>query len=232
MVHFGACVSHMLWELLRCWIFHVWMLMYCEKTTQLFVYTVYWNTIITQCMLYVHGVTMFYTSGQFKLKLHNYSDVHNGCDGVSNHQPHHCLCNRLFRSRSKNIKALRHWPLCGEFTGDRWIPRTDGQQRGKCFHLMTSSWYICMLSAPKFLGASENVSLFKRTWIICVTYRALEMHAHIYVYVYICVCVCVRARVCVCGAVITRSIFIKNVRNTHSIARPWGPRGVGCLLLI
>ena len=24
-------------------------------------------------------------------------------------------------------KHLRHWPLCGEFTGDRWIPRTNGQ---------------------------------------------------------------------------------------------------------
>ena len=42
----------------------------------------------------------------------------------------------------ENIKALRHWPLCGEFTGDRWIPRTNGQSRGKCFHLMTSSWII------------------------------------------------------------------------------------------
>ena len=39
-----------------------------------------------------------------------------------------------------NIKAPRHWPLCGEFTGDRWIPRTNGQLRGKCFHSMTSSW--------------------------------------------------------------------------------------------
>ena len=26
-----------------------------------------------------------------------------------------------------NIKAPRHWPLCGEFTGSRWIPRTNGQ---------------------------------------------------------------------------------------------------------
>ena len=42
----------------------------------------------------------------------------------------------------ENIKAPRHWPLCGEFTGDRWIPRTDGQLRGKCFHLMTSSWWM------------------------------------------------------------------------------------------
>ena len=40
----------------------------------------------------------------------------------------------------ENIKAARHWPLCGEFTGDRWIPRTNGQLRGKCVHLMTSSW--------------------------------------------------------------------------------------------
>ena len=27
----------------------------------------------------------------------------------------------------ENIKAPRHWPLCGELTGDRWIPRTKGQ---------------------------------------------------------------------------------------------------------
>ena len=27
----------------------------------------------------------------------------------------------------ENIKAARHWPLCGEFTGDRWIPCTYGQ---------------------------------------------------------------------------------------------------------
>ena len=28
-----------------------------------------------------------------------------------------------------------------EFTGDRWIPRTNGLWRGKCFHLMTSSYH-------------------------------------------------------------------------------------------
>ena len=39
----------------------------------------------------------------------------------------------------ENIKAQRHWPFCGEFTSDRWIPRKNGQWRGKCFHLMTSS---------------------------------------------------------------------------------------------
>ena len=49
-------------------------------------------------------------------------------NSVSNHQPHHCLFNRLFRRRSiKNIRGPRHWFLCGEFTDDRWIPRTKGQ---------------------------------------------------------------------------------------------------------
>ena len=27
----------------------------------------------------------------------------------------------------KNTKAPRHWPLWGEFTGDRWITQTKGQ---------------------------------------------------------------------------------------------------------
>ena len=53
---------------------------------------------------------------------------HNERDGVSNHKPHDCLLNRLFKVQIKaNIKAPRHWPLWGEFTGDRWIHRTNGQ---------------------------------------------------------------------------------------------------------
>ena len=37
---------------------------------------------------------------------------HNGRDGVSNHQPHHCLLNCLFRSRSKKTSKLRVTGLC------------------------------------------------------------------------------------------------------------------------
>ena len=39
---------------------------------------------------------------------------HNGHDGVSNHQPHDCLPNRLFRRRSKKISKLRVTGLCTE----------------------------------------------------------------------------------------------------------------------
>ena len=37
---------------------------------------------------------------------------HNGHDGVSNHQPHDCLLNRLFRRRSKKTSKLRVTDLC------------------------------------------------------------------------------------------------------------------------
>ena len=37
---------------------------------------------------------------------------HNGLDGISNHQPHHCLLSRLFRRRSKKISKLRVIGLC------------------------------------------------------------------------------------------------------------------------
>ena len=68
------------------------------------------------------------------------------------------------------MKVPRHWPLCGEFTGDRWIPRTNGQLHGKCFHLMTSSWadnepwsrsgrrLSLTLTANKRLGFQSNLA--------------------------------------------------------------------------
>ena len=44
-----------------------------------------------------------------------------GRDSVSNHQPHECLLNRLFRL-TESLKALCHWPLCGEITGTGEFP--------------------------------------------------------------------------------------------------------------
>ena len=88
------------------------------------------------------------------------------------------------------IKAPCHWLLWREFTGDRWNPRTQGQWRGKCFHLMTSSWKankvlevtpwallphhyvtkgIVSLKCPSRSRATELVILYLRPIIhICV----------------------------------------------------------------
>ena len=43
---------------------------------------------------------------------------------------------------------------------DRWIPRTKGQLRGKCFHLMTSSW------TSTALGESMMTSWYGNTFRI------------------------------------------------------------------
>ena len=42
----------------------------------------------------------------------HYNDVINGCDGVSNHQPHDCFLNRVFRHRSKKTTKLHVTGLC------------------------------------------------------------------------------------------------------------------------
>ena len=59
---------------------------------------------------------------------------YNEHDSVSNHQHLNYLLSRLFRCRSKKTSKLR---VTGFGEGNS---RTSGQLRGKCFHLMTSSW--------------------------------------------------------------------------------------------
>ena len=51
---------------------------------------------------------------------------HNECDGVSNHW-RLIVYSTLFRALIKEtVKAPRHWPLYGEFTGAREFPgQTD-----------------------------------------------------------------------------------------------------------
>ena len=66
-----------------------------------------------------------------KLKwLYSLQWRHKGHDVVSDHQPHHCLLNCLFRRRSKKISKLRVTGLC------------VGNSPVTGFHLMTSSCLI------------------------------------------------------------------------------------------
>ena len=45
---------------------------------------------------------------------------------------------------------------------DRWIPRTKGQLRGKCFHLMTSSWNLRRRSDPLYISYMVSNRLLNR----------------------------------------------------------------------
>ena len=80
---------------------------------------------------------------------------HNGRDSVSNHQPHDCLLKCLCRRRSKKTSKLRVTGLC---VG---IHRTNGQLRGKCFHLMTSSWELQISGSQQVIG--ETPSYFNQS---------------------------------------------------------------------
>ena len=47
-----------------------------------------------------------------------------------------------------NIIAPRHWPLCGEFTGDRWMPRTNASNAGNgsiWWRHHVEIWGLCLL---------------------------------------------------------------------------------------
>ena len=83
---------------------------------------------------------------------------HNGRDGVSNHQPHDCLLNRLFRRRTKKTSQIRvtglgrrihQWPV-------------NSPHKGPCFHLMTSSCTLEMPHGYEFLMAHHRYNF----WIL------------------------------------------------------------------
>ena len=119
---------------------------------------------------------------------------HNERDGVSNHRPHECLFNRLFRHRWKKTSKLLVTGLCvgnslvtGEFPAQRasdvenvsiWIglhlfnddTRPERHISGLNFHLMTSACLQGMrpVTRPKYrnlkVGLKFNLKLLKQTF--------------------------------------------------------------------
>ena len=61
----------------------------------------------------------------------------------------------------KKIKAPHHWLLCGEFTGDRWIPRTNGQQR-----LVSAQRWVLFLY--KLWLENSIAALHSTKWLYCL----------------------------------------------------------------
>ena len=82
-------------------------------------------------------VWLIFVSKRVPGSIHRVSQIvltlqwrHNGRDSVSNHQPHDCFLNRLFRHRSKKTSKLRVTGLCagnspeaGEFPAQMPVTR-------------------------------------------------------------------------------------------------------------
>ena len=61
-----------------------------------------------------------------------------------------------------------------EIHRDRWIPRTKDQLRGKCFHLMTSSWYY---GDPSWHGHFGQINS-SPPWTKWPPFRGRYFHMH------------------------------------------------------
>ena len=103
---------------------------------------------------------------------------HNEHDVVSNHQPHDCLLNRLFKCRSKNTSKLHVTGLCegnspvtDEFLAQRasnaenvsilWRQITSINMLSKCHHVLMSYFYepLHQRSNPVGYGQKYHESL-------------------------------------------------------------------------
>ena len=88
---------------------------------------------------------------------------HNGRDGVSNHQPHDCLLNRLFRRRSKKTSKLRVTGLCVGNSPHTW-PVT---RKMFPFNDVIMSWWLQHRGIFHRASWRWDTIKVREIWIIC-----------------------------------------------------------------
>ena len=107
---------------------------------------------------------------------------HNDNDGVSNHHHHGCLLNVYSDADQRKHQSSASLAFVWGIHRDRWIPRRKGQLRGKCFHLMTSSWnvvqYIENLSRASVQnGVHPHEFVFQKSRAIASNFCEAQTHA-------------------------------------------------------
>ena len=130
-----------------------WINIYTSSIIKMTI-TSYWNFVL-ECTLrlcVIHVLDVPYML--YSLSRKSFQWRHNDHDGVSNHQPHGCLFNRLFRRWSTKTSKLRGTGFVWAIHRYRWIPRTKGQLRGKCVHLMTSSFILSQGISSMWINSS------------------------------------------------------------------------------
>ena len=75
------------------------------------------NSPVSDAELWINGWVNTRVAGDLRRHRAHYDVIallrrHNGHSSVSNHQPHDCLHNRLFRHRSQKTSKLRATGLC------------------------------------------------------------------------------------------------------------------------
>ena len=73
------------------------------------------KSLLIQAMDHCHTGKIYYLNRKWPMTqwpTYTFQLRHNERDGISNHQPHDCLLNLLFRRRSKKTSKLRGTGLC------------------------------------------------------------------------------------------------------------------------
>ena len=115
---------------------------------------------------------------------------HNGRDGVSNHQPRHCLLNRLFRRRSKKTSKLRVTGLCAgnsPVTSEFPAQRASNAENVSIWwrnHDLWRAWFRQPHTSPHsfndlriryWLISSTSLAQNTKTYAICYShYRSIK----------------------------------------------------------
>ena len=89
----------------------------------------------------------------------------NGCNGISNHQPHHCLLSHLFKRRPKETSKLHVTGLCvgnspvtGEFPAQRASNIKNVSMMSSWFKMATKSCVASCVSCVHGEGHSKATS--------------------------------------------------------------------------
>ena len=111
----------------------------------------------------------------------------------------------------ENIKAPRHWPLWGEFTGDQWIPRTKRASDAENVSISCTSHEMSSKSKPhrrrSFERCHSNIPSHSQRW------RGSRKHRPF------CACVLLLFFVtCIINHVHLTGLVIKAISLSHSIA--------------
>ena len=106
-------------------------------------------------------------------------------DGVSNHQPHDCLLNRLFKPRSKKTSKLRVTGLCAgnsPVTGEFPTQKASNAENVSTDVIMRSLTVGTVFSAANH-GYGCQLDKLRLPWLPTVVYRTIGI---VQVYMWLC----------------------------------------------
>ena len=136
----------------------------CEQTVKCWRFNTPWRSYdVTATSHYLnHWGLIFQHPSQWR---------HNELHGVSDHQPHDCLLDRLFRLRSKKTSTLRATGICdGNSPRHRWIPRIRASDAELCCFLWSAP-------EPTVEQAIETLVIWDAIELIITSWRSYDVTA-------------------------------------------------------